>query len=304
MKCARQSRSMDLAEKTTRSGKFFKDVDCFVNSEGDPIFCKYWHPESNILKGMLLLVHGFAEHCSRYEPFAQRLADKLDLLVFANDHAAHGENQGYFLDIVDYRQFIIDMMQHIEIMTTKHPSLPLYLFGHSMGGCLSVFLASEVSHLFKGVILSSPMLEPNREFTRMKVMLASALSAILPRLPVGRLDPDLISRNTKEVERYNDDPLVYSGPVRLRTGLQLYRMSTDVQECMAKVVAPLLILHGDDDQVCEISGSKKLVEVARSTNKELHVFPGARHELLHEIDNVPEEFICKVFEWLSQQMGV
>ena len=44
----------------------------------------------------------------------------------------HGESEGYRWDISDYKIYLRDLLQHINIIKMKYPDLPLYLFGHSM----------------------------------------------------------------------------------------------------------------------------------------------------------------------------
>jgi len=293
----------DEHEVYTRSGKNFNDsdVDFFENSAGDKIFSKYWIPEEGTIKGLVFIIHGFAEHCQRYDSFAKDLNSE-GLMVFSHDHVLHGENPGYFLEITNYKQFIDDAKQHATLMKEKHPDLPMFLFGHSMGGCVSVFLVKDNPTLFNGLILSSPLLAPNAEFTPFKVAVAKRLYTWLPRFPVGILDPNQISSDKDQVKKYIDDPLIYNGRVNLQTALQLYTMATEVQSCFKLISLPFLVQHGVADEIALISLSRSLIESSPSTDKLKVEFEGAKHELLHESGDIPETFATNVKSWINKRI--
>ena len=292
----------DEHKVVTRSGKSYNDSDVkfFKNSAGDKIFSKYWIPEEGSVKGLVFIIHGFAEHCQRYDSFAKDLNSQ-GLMVFSHDHVLHGENPGYF-EITNYQQFIDDAKQHATLMKEKHPDLPMFLFGHSMGGCVSLFLVKDNPTLFNGLILSSPYLAPSAEFTPFKVAVAKRLYTWLPRLPIGRLDPNQISSDKDQVKKYIDDPLIYSGRVNLQTALQLYNMVTEVQSCFELISLPFLVLHGVADEVALISFSRNLIESSPSTDKFKVEFEGAKHELLHERDDIPETFAANVKLWINKRI--
>ena len=43
---------------------------------------------------------------------------------------------------------------------------------------------------------------------------------------------------------------------------------------------PFLILHGNNDSLCNVSGSRLLYEQAASEDKEIHEFPGMKKDAL------------------------
>ena len=63
-----------------------------------------------------------------------------------------------------------------------------------------------------------------------------------------------------------------------------------------------MIIHGDDDQICELRGSRMLYEKSPSTDKNLKVFPGALHNLYHEIAEVREEAFGDTVQWICQHI--
>ena len=283
----------------TRSGRNFKNVEYFINSINKPIFCKYWYP--NEIKGLLMLLHGYGEHSMVFDSLAKQLS-KLGLLVFSHDHFSFGENPGNFGDIVDYKQLVADACQHAKLIAAEHSQLPMYLFGNSMGGSLAVILHSKMPEVFKGLILSSPMLAPNSKFTPLMISFLKYSSNVFPRIPVAYPDHSLASRDQAKLKNYLSDPLIYSGPVRLRCAYQIYLMAVKAQSCFDKTETSILIMHGTSDQVCSISGSKNLIEKSPSNDKILIEFDEARHCLLLETNDIPKQFIENIVNWLNTRL--
>lgn len=90
------------------------------------------------VKAIFQIAHGMAEHCNRYEEFAQYLAAK-DYAVFANDHIGHGksvasdDDLGYFGERDGWLAFVNDAKLLTDIAREEYPDKPVIVFGHSMG---------------------------------------------------------------------------------------------------------------------------------------------------------------------------
>ena len=65
---------------------------------------------------------------------------------------------------------------------------------------------------------------------------------------------------------------------------------------------PFLILHGEEDTVCSIKGSKKLMEEAQVRDKTLRTFPGAWHNLFRELPDVRQEAVNSTVHWLIEHI--
>jgi alpha-beta hydrolase superfamily lysophospholipase len=50
----------------------------------------------------------------------------------------------------------------------------------------------------------------------------------------------------------------------------------------AAVRVPMLLLHGEDDRICPVAGSRNFFEQLTVTQRELHTYPGLRHEIFNE----------------------
>jgi len=94
--------------------------------------------EKKDTKGIISIVHGMAEHSDRYIDIAKYLAAE-GYAVFMHDHAGHGksvdsdEDLGYFGKKDGNEKIVDDVLGVIETAKKEYPSLPVVIWGHSMG---------------------------------------------------------------------------------------------------------------------------------------------------------------------------
>ncbi|MBA0615972.1 hypothetical protein Godav_016069 [Gossypium davidsonii] len=188
----------------------------------------------------------------------------------------------------------------LEKVLAENPGLPCFCFGHSTGGAivLKAVLDPKIEAQLSGIILTSPAVgvQPSHPIF---VVLAPVVSFLLPRyqvsvtnkknMPVCR-DPEAL------VAKYSD-PLVYTGPLRVRTGYEILRTTSYLQQNMNRLRVPLLVLHGTDDTVTDPQASQKLYEAAASTDKTIKLFEGLLHDLLFELER--ETIMDDIIQWLN-----
>ena len=99
-----------------------------------------WIPEGE-MKGVLQICHGMVEYINRYDEFAEFMAGH-GYYVTGHDHLGHGksiqteEDLGYFNEIRGNQYVIGDIHKLRELTMKKHPGVPYYMLGHSMGSFL------------------------------------------------------------------------------------------------------------------------------------------------------------------------
>jgi alpha-beta hydrolase superfamily lysophospholipase len=66
------------------------------------------------------------------------------------------------------------------------------------------------------------------------------------------------------------------------------------------LTAPLLVVHGVQDKLIPVKGSKRLMEFVGSKDTELKVYPG----LYHEVFNEPEQAVVldDVASWIEARI--
>lgn len=62
---------------------------------------------------------------------------------------------------------------------------------------------------------------------------------------------------------------------------------------------PLLIVHGEDDIVCDASSARMVYEMAKSKDETLEISPGMWHQLVGEKEESVELAFGIIFYWLQ-----
>uniref|UniRef100_A0A3P8SYK3 Monoglyceride lipase n=1 Tax=Amphiprion percula TaxID=161767 RepID=A0A3P8SYK3_AMPPE len=291
------------APRRSPQGVPYTDLPHIVNADGLHLFCRYWEP-AGPPRALVFVAHGAAEHCGPYDEIAQRLKE-LSLLVFAHDHVGHGQSEGDRMIIKDFQVYVRDSLQHIDLMKSRHPELPVFIVGHSMGGAISVLTACERPEDFSGVVLIAPMVQMSPEsVTPFKVFMAKLLNHMLPSLPLGAIDSKWISRDKKQVEAYDSDELIFRGGVRVSFGMQMMAAVARIEREIPSISWPFLLLHGDQDKLCDIRGSKTMFENASSSDKKIKVYEGGYHALHHDLPEVAESVLKEVNGWITERLPV
>ncbi|XP_034027650.1 monoglyceride lipase isoform X2 [Thalassophryne amazonica] len=289
------------AARRSPQGVLYTDLRHIVNADGLHLFCRYWEPDEPP-RALVLIVHGAGEHCGPYDELARRLK-QLSLLVFAHDHVGHGQSEGERMNIKDFQIYIRDSLQHIDLMKSLHPNLPVFLVGHSMGGAIAILTACERPNDFAGVALIGPMVQMNPESaTPFKVFLAKVLNSVAPSLTLGAIESKWVSRDPKQVEAYDADELNYHGRMRVSFAIQLMGAVARIERAIPSISWPFLLLHGDTDKLCDIRGSEVMYKNAASTDKKLKIYEGGYHALHHDLPEVVESVLKELTSWIAEHL--
>jgi alpha-beta hydrolase superfamily lysophospholipase len=119
----------------------------------------------------------------------------------------------------------------------------------------------------------------------------------VPGLPVEELPTDAVSRDPEVVAAYNADPLVHHGKLPAGIARALIGVGETMPQRAGALTAPLLVVHGEEDKLIPVAGSRHLVECVGSTDVHLKVYP----ELYHEVFNEPERALVldDVTSWIE-----
>ncbi len=121
-----------------------------------------WLPDGELAakpKAVIQIAHGMAEHSKRYDDIANYLTG-LGYVVYANDHAGHGESingkgeKGFFAEKDGWSCVVEDMRTLHDISKREYPSTKMVLYGHSMGSFLARTYASRFPDDFDAFIFS------------------------------------------------------------------------------------------------------------------------------------------------------
>jgi alpha-beta hydrolase superfamily lysophospholipase len=295
-------------------------------SDRHPLFIYHWQPEYEIGRGIVLIVHGLAEHAGRYEAFAEALT-QAGYQVFAPDLRGHGRSAthegelGWMGEKEGWQRLVEDTVEIAKMARDRYPQLPLYLFGHSLGSWIVQQILAEVPDLVDAAILSGPSgevpvlarlgrliarLERWRWGKRGRSELLNRLSfdSFNRTFAPNRTAFDWLSRDELAVNRYIADPACGF--------IATTQFWVDFLDAMGHIASPemrsrirrsipLYLFSGRNDPVNRQGrGCERLAETYREMgirNASYRLYPQARHECLHETNR--EEVIEHILEWLD-----
>ncbi len=296
----------------------------FLSSTGiNKIHCRIWQDDEKEPKAVFQIAHGVSEHIERYDEFACFLAEN-GYIVCGNDHLGHGKSVDSFDDLgftaeEDGDNRMIDDMHILySIMHKRYPTLPYYLFGHSMGSfCARVYATSfwnELSGLIlcgTGELPSAAVVveEPIKFLCKKLGARAQVPNKLLDKvqtiwMPGAKTSYDWLSRNEENVQNYINDPLCGAGfkMALLRDLISLANSAcTDEWAYLIPPTLPILLISGAKDPV-GLSG-KGVINVCDNLEDAGHtptcyLYPGDRHEILFEDDR--EKIFKDILTWLEK----
>jgi acylglycerol lipase len=268
--------------------------DWFQTSPKLKIFYRACLPER--IRGHVVVIHGYAEHSGRYVHVMEYLAER-GYASYAPDHRGHGRTARCLGDMESFKKVVADLAGFKDFITTAYNARPLFILGHSFGGCLALCLSARHAAGLAGTVLSGPMILNPDYASPLLIFVSGILSVLVPRLPVQPFPMKDICRDEAVVEAARHDPFNYSGAVRARTGYQVLRAVKFARSVLPDITLPLLILHGGDDRVIVPKGSPLILEEVSSRDKNLIVYDHFYHEIMNEPEK--EQPLSAIIRWLD-----
>lgn len=270
-----------------------------VTDDGLHLFTQAWTP-ANMPRAAVGLVHGYAEHSGRYAHVAEAFVER-GAAVYAYDQRGYGRSEGTSAYVDAFDRYLDDLDRFLEHVSTRQPDLPLFLFGHSMGGLVVLKHTLERAPSLQGLLLSAPAIEINPDLAPLLRRLARVLGRLFPTLPTTRAPEDAISRDPEVVEEAQNDPLNYHGRVLARTGAEMLRAAQEVRGRLGELIHPFLVVHGTADMLTSPEWSKRLYEEAAASDKRIELYDGLYHETFNEPEQ--DEVLQDLGDWLEERIS-
>ncbi len=251
-------------------------------------------------RGCIVIAHGFGEHSGRYEKLAQRFVD-MNLTVVRYDMRGHGRSRGQRGHASSYELYLNDLGNAIELAREHHPSLPTFIFGHSMGGAVVLNYAMRRGNGLSGVISSGPWLRLAFTPPPWKVWLAHKMARLLPSLSMPtNLDINKLSHDPEVAKSVEADRLTNT-VISAAAFVAIVAAGAHALAQAATLKTPLLLMHGSADAVTDYRASETFFAAAGSADKTFKSWPGMYHETLNEIDSEP--VYQSIVDWLEERLA-
>jgi alpha-beta hydrolase superfamily lysophospholipase len=243
------------------------------------------------------MMHGHGEHIQRYNHWAE-LFNGSNIGFTGVDLPGHGRSDGKRGHVRDGALLneMIDIL--INECNKTFYGMPVFLYGHSLGGVIVLDYMLKRNPKIKGAIVTAPTLRLAFEPGKVKLMLAAIMKNILPGLiqPTG-LPVEYLSHDREIVEKYVNDPLVH-GKMSVSLFYAMMNASDYSLSHASELKVPLLLVHGGDDKICSPKGS---IEFAGKTGMaELKIWERSFHELHNE--PFKKEVFDFIMNWINKKL--
>lgn len=310
----------NYAEKMRREVEPFlaarKECGFDVRVKGQPIYYEHYHTEHP--KAVIVISHGFTESIQKFTESVYYML-QAGYEVWGLDHRGHGysyrENGNPFVVHTDhFKSYILDLKH----LVTKHVKrdaggLPIYLYCHSMGGCIGAWIIERYPNLFDKAVLSSPML--GLDFGRIPVPLMYA-GAKLKSMggkrteamqPVNEIEPESFENSCDSSEcryhyyyskRFADRKLQTRAP-SLGWGMEAAKACARVTSkyWMSRIQIPVLLCQAGNDTVVKNSAQLKFVSGVQAC--EFFRMPNMKHELYMTDSPMLIQYWERIFAFLE-----
>ncbi|MCS6819821.1 MAG: alpha/beta hydrolase [Chitinophagales bacterium] len=266
--------------------------------KGKKVYAQGWAPPQS--KGVVCIVHGFAEFSDRYEHVARFLGAH-GYAVLTYDQLGHGKTEGR-RGHVDAYDDLLDLVQHIvHEAQTRFPGIPVFLYGHSMGGnVVTNFLLRRQPQQVKAAVVTGPLFKLGFEPPAIKVLLARLMVNIFPAYTEkSNLDAEAISRDKNEVRKYKEHPLTLN-VITAGMFIGFYKAASYALAHANDLSVPMLIMHGTADRLTSCKGSEEFAAKHKKGLVTLKLLEGFYHELHNEPEEDRQKVLNYIVNWLNQ----
>lgn len=249
-------------------------------------------------RGLIMISHGFGEHSGLYEEFMDFLINN-GYGVCAYDHRAHGQSEEERGHIDRFEFFIEDMAVVVRHLKQEHQGLPLFIFGHSMGGLIAFIFGVLHPEGLKGQVFTGPAVGRPIGTGFIPGSLFTLLKRYFPRV---KIYPNLSRKGTRNK--------AYQVKIKADSKTLKYETVSFISEFLFRGIAlakdnapsyrlPVLFLHGKADRIIPYRASMEIFEQIASEDKTLKLYEGMYHELVREPER--EEVWQDILGWLEQR---
>ncbi|NLF51794.1 MAG: alpha/beta hydrolase [Leptolinea sp.] len=274
-------------------------TDGFTHIDGRKVYFQNWTPDKPPI-AWILLVHGLGEHSSRYQHVGDFFT-RQGLALTGFDLLGHGKTEGQRGHAESYDEYCHQVDHLLSKIQETQPGVPLFLYGHSMGGLISLYhIRTNKPENIKGVICTSPGLATGFPVPAWKMTLGNLLYKLAPRFSMNNgLPVEGLTHDKSVISAYKADPLNHPH-ISARMGMDLIRNGQEISKTASDFPLPLLLMVGEDDYVIS---SKAIIDYGKKAgaNTTLKVWPGGFHELHNEINK--EDVLTTIVEWVKTNVA-
>jgi alpha-beta hydrolase superfamily lysophospholipase len=277
------------------------DGNTFLTADGLDLPVRTWRPRSAEPTAVLVALHGFNDYGNYFDVPGRYLA-KAGIVSYAYDQRGFGgaPQRGRWPGA---DAFADDAALFVRLIRDRHPGLPVYLLGTSMGGSVSLVAMTRARPpAVDGVILTGPAVWARRTMPwYQRAALAVAAHTVPWMTLTGRGLGIKPSDNNPMLRRLARDPLVIK-ETRIDAIYGLADLMDRGLEATKALKAPALILYGEKDEIIPAGPTYEMfrrISRAADPDQRLAVYPRGYHMLLRDLQ--AETVLDDIAAWIGDR---
>lgn len=270
--------------------------DHYVARDGERLAVSSWQADRP--RAVFVAVHGFNEYAGVFRLPAPWFAAR-GISTYAFDQRGFGRTDAHKRGGWAGGDVMADDLKgFVGQVRARHPGLPLYVVGTSMGGAVTMKAAASGGLDADGLILVAPAIWGWRS---MNPILKTALWVTAHTVPDQTATGSQLkiwpSDNIEWLKEYSRDPQLIKQS-RFDTLYGLVTLMDEAAAAAPRLGLPVLYLYGEKDEVVLAEPSRKVM-AALSQPHRVEVYPQGYHMLLH--DKQRETVYADIMDWLGER---
>ena len=276
-------------------------------------------------KGTILLIHGFTGFTKKFDEITYYFLTQ-GYNVVRYDQRGHGFSSREIKDslskvhIDSFETYIDDAsLIYKEILVPNSENKPIFLFAHSMGGCVASLLIESYPEYFDGAILNAPMMGINLLGIPKPIIKAFVNTAIgfnkgasfafdhqefIPNEKV-----DIKKTSTKSKARYQYVSDLRNENIYYQTNGATFswvdaalQATSDIfkPKQLKKVNIPILIFQAEKDNLVSPKEQERFAK--RTGNTKIIFMPHLEHDTFNSKDVFLEAYYSEIFSFLEENL--
>ncbi|MBP2243342.1 lysophospholipase [Cytobacillus eiseniae] len=241
-----------------------------------------WEAEGEA-KAVIVMVHGAMEHHRRYGWL-------IEMWRLSGFHVIMGDLPGQGMTTRSRRGHIDSFDEYLDevkdwISAAYQFDLPVFLFGHSMGGLIAIRLLQEEKMNLAGVILSSPCLGLIKKPSKLLNLVSYGLNLIIPSLRIDSGITVEMATSNQDVRNADEKDTLYIKKVSVRWYRELIdAIKLGFEKLEHTQDIPMLVMQGGDDLIVNKKTVRDWFNLAPLSEKRFKEWPKSYHEIFNEPD--------------------
>jgi len=274
----------------------------FVAPDGTELFYRAWLPDKPVERALFLFHRGH-EHSGRFSDVVEELGLE-ETAIFAWDARGHGRSPGERGHAPSFAAIVKDLDGFVRFACELH-GIPLsnaVVVGHSVAAVAVAAWVHDYAPPIRAMVLLTPAL-------RVKLYVPLAIPGLRLLQAVrgegksfvtSYVKSTMLTHDREQARQYDDDPLI-AKQIAVNVLLDLHDTSTRLMADAGAIHVPTLLLSAGKDWVVRLDAQRRLFEALGSPVKQMRVFDGMYHDILHEtnrreaIDRI-RNFVVEMFE--------